>query len=131
MGRELEKEGHCKELWHMVIVKSLLWGVREHTVAPKVMAHRLLRRTVEHLQERMACRETQLEARAEDMRDPVTKRVDMTLIRCNPQVTTMDVRRQPDRRLTQSQEAGDEARRVGDEQRERLMDRRRKRVWQV
>ena len=29
----------------------------EHTVAPEVVAHRLLRRTMEHLQERMACRE--------------------------------------------------------------------------
>ena len=43
-------------------------------MAPETVAHRLLRRMVEHLQERMACREAQLEARAEDMRDPVTKR---------------------------------------------------------
>ena len=67
----------------MVIVKSLWRALQEHTVAPEAMAHRLLRRMVEHLQERMACRETQLEARAEDMRDPVTKRVEMALIRYN------------------------------------------------
>ena len=60
-------------------------------VAPEVMAHRLLRGTVDHLQVRMACRETQLEARAEDMRDPVTKRVEMTLIRYSLQVTRMEV----------------------------------------
>ena len=59
MERELGKEGRRKELWHMVIVTSLSWGLWEHTVAPEVMGHRLLRRTVEHLQERMACRETQ------------------------------------------------------------------------
>ena len=70
--RELGKEGHRKGLWHMVIVKLLWRALQEHTVAPEAMAHRLLRRMVEHLQERMACRETQLEARAEDMRDPVT-----------------------------------------------------------
>ena len=64
-------------LSRIVIVKSLWWGLREHTVAPEVVAHRLLRRTVEHLQERMACRKFRLEARTEDMRDPVTKRVQM------------------------------------------------------
>ena len=65
----------------MVIVKSLWRALQEHTVAPETMAHSLLRRMVEHLQECMACREAKLEARAEDMRDRVTKRVDMTLIR--------------------------------------------------
>ena len=70
--RELGKEGHRKGLWHMVIVKLLWRALQEHTVAREAMAHRLLRRMVEHLQERMACSETQLEARAEDMRDPVT-----------------------------------------------------------
>ena len=64
--------------------------------APEVVAHRLLRRTVEHLQERMACRAAQLGARAEDMRDPVTKQVEMALIRYNPQVTMMEVQPQPD-----------------------------------
>ena len=81
MERELGKEGHRKGLRPIMIVKSLWQALQEHTVAPEGMAHRLLRRMVEHLQERMACRETQLEARAEDMRDPVTKRVEMTLIR--------------------------------------------------
>ena len=87
MERELGKEADQKGLWHMVIVKSLLRALQEHTVAPETMAHRLLRRMVEHLQQRMACREAQLEARAEDMRDPVTKRVEMALIRYNPQIT--------------------------------------------
>ena len=50
MEKELGKEGHRKELWHMVIVKSLWRALQEHTVAPETMAHRLLRRMVEHLQ---------------------------------------------------------------------------------
>ena len=74
MERELGKEGHQNGLWHMMIVKLLWQALQEHTVAPESMAHRLLRRVVEHLQERMSCREAQLEARAEDMRDQVTKR---------------------------------------------------------
>ena len=122
--RELGKEGHRKGLWHMVIVKPLWRALQQHTVAPEAMAHRLLRRMVEHLQERMACRETQLEARAEDMRDPVTKRVEMALIRYNPKITEMEVLRQPDWRPRRSGgETGMEAR-EGDEQRERLMARR-------
>ena len=40
---------------------------------------------MEHLQERMTYRGAQLEARAEDMQDPVTKRVEIALIRYNPQ----------------------------------------------
>ena len=92
MERELGKEVHRKGFWHMVIVKSLWRGLQEYTVATEVVAHRLLRRTVEHLQERMASREVQLEAWAEDMRDPVTKRVEMALIRYNPQITEMEVR---------------------------------------
>ena len=131
MERELGKEGHRKGLWHMVIVRSLWRGLQEHTVASEVMAHRLLRRTVEHLQERMACREAQLEARAEDMRDPVTKRVEMAFIRYNPQVTMMEVRPQPHWRLRQSEGARDEEEQEGDEQRERLMARRQKRVRHV
>ena len=59
MERELGKEGIRKGLWHMVIVKSLWRALQEHTVASEAMVHRLLRRMVEHLQERMACRETQ------------------------------------------------------------------------
>ena len=81
VDRELGKEGHRKGLWHMVIVKPLWRALQEHTVAPEAMAHRLLRRMVQHLEERMACRETQLEARADEMRDPVTKRVEMALLR--------------------------------------------------
>ena len=42
MERELGKEGHRKGLWHMVIVKSLWRGLQEHTVAPEVVAHRLV-----------------------------------------------------------------------------------------
>ena len=72
MGRGLTKEGHGKGLWHMLIAKLLSWGLHELTVAPEVMAYRLLSRTVEHLQDRMACREIQMEACAEDMRDLVT-----------------------------------------------------------
>ena len=131
MERELGKEGHRKALWHMVMAKSLWWELREHMVELEVMAQRLLRRRVEHLPERMACRETKLEARAEDMQDPVTKRVEMALIMYNPQVTTMEVRPQPDWRLRQSEEAGEEEGQVGDEQRERLMARRWKKERQV
>ena len=72
------------------------------------MAHKLLRQTVKHLQERMACREAQLKAGVEDMRDPVTNRVEMALIGYNPQVTMMEVQPQPDWRLRQSEEARDE-----------------------
>ena len=57
MERGLGKEGHCKGLWHMVIVKSVWRALEEHTVAQEAMAHRLLRRMVEQLQECMACRE--------------------------------------------------------------------------
>ena len=129
--RELEKEGHRKGLWHMVIVKPLWRALQEHTVAPEAMAHRLLRRMVEHLQERMACRETQLEARADDMRDPVTKRVGMALIRYNPKNTEMEVRRRPDWRPRRSGgETGMEDR-EGEEQRDRLMARRRRRIRQI
>ena len=105
MEGELGKEGHHKGLWHMVIVKSLWKELQEHTVALEVFAHRLLRRTVEHLQERMACREAQLEAWTEDMRYPVTKRVEMALIRYNRQGNMMEVRPRPDRLLRQSEGA--------------------------
>ena len=81
MGRELGKEVHRKGLWHMVIVRSLWRALQEHTVAPETMAHRLLRRMVKHLQEHMACRVAELEARAEDMGDLVTKQPEMSLIR--------------------------------------------------
>ena len=129
--RELGKEGHRKGLWHMVIVKPLWRALQEHTVAPEAMAHRLLRRMVEHHQERMACRETQLEARAEDMRDPVTKRVEMALIRYNPKITEMEVRRRPDWRPRRSgRETGMEDR-ERDKRRDRLKARRRRRIRQI
>ena len=129
--REPGEEGNRKGLWHMVIVKSLWRALQEHTVAPEAMAHRLLRRMVEHLQERMACRETQLEARAEDMRDPVTKRVEMALIRYNPKITEMEVRKQPDWRQRRSGGETEVDGRGGEEQRERLMARRLRRIRQV
>ena len=129
--RELGKKGHEKGLWHMVIVKSLWRALQQHTVAPEAVAHRLLRRMVEHLQDRMACRETQLEARAEDIRGPVTKRVEMVLIRYNPQITVMEVRRQPDWRPRRSEGEMQVEEREGEEQRRCLMTRRRKRIWQI
>ena len=46
---------------------------------------------MEHLQECMTCSEAQLEARAEDMYDLVTKRIEMVLIRYSPQVYTLEV----------------------------------------
>ena len=46
MERDLGKEGHPKGLCHMVIVKSLLRGLQEHTVAPEAVADRLLRRSI-------------------------------------------------------------------------------------
>ena len=129
--RELGKERHRKGLWHMVIVKPLWRALQEHTVAPEAMAHRLLRRMVEHLQERMACRETQLEARAYDMRDPVTKRVEMALIRYNPKITEMEVRRRPDWRPKWSGGGMGMEDREGEERRDRLMARRRRGIWQI
>ena len=131
MGRELGKKGNHKGPWHMVIVKSLWRRLQWHTVAPEVVTHRLLRRQVEHLQERVACREAQLEAGAEDMRDLVTKRSEMALVRYNAQVTMMEVRPQPDWRLWQSEGARDEEEQEGHEQRERLMARSRKGVRQI
>ena len=131
MERELGKEGHQKGLWHMVIVKSLWRALQEHTVAPENMAHMLLRRMVEHLQERMASREAQLEARAEDMRDPVTKQMEMALIRYNPQITEMEVRTQPDWRQRRWEGEREEEEREGEEQRERLMACRWKRIPQI
>ena len=78
----------------------------------------------------MARRETQLEARAEDMCDPVTKRVEMALIRYNTRVTEMEVRKQPDWRPRRSEVETEVEEREGEEQRERLMARRRRRIWQ-
>ena len=100
MERELWREGpgHRKRFRHMVIVKSLWWGLQEHTIAPDVMAYRLLRRAVEHLQE-MTCREAQLKASTQDMRDPVTKRMEMAMIRYSPHVKRMKVRPKPDWRV--------------------------------
>ena len=129
--RDLGKEGHRKGLWPMVTVKLLWLALQEHTVALEAMAHRLLRRMVEHLQECMACRETQCEARAGDMRDPVTKRVEMTLIRYNPKDTEMEVRKRPDWRPRRSEGEAEEEEREGEEQKERLMARRPKRIRQI
>ena len=115
----------------MVILKSLWRTLQEHTVAPDTMAHRLLRRKVEHLQGRMACREAALEARAEDMRDPVTKRVEMALIRYNQQVTEMEVRTQPCWQPRRLEGERDVEEGEGEEQRERLKARRRKIIRQI
>ena len=131
MERQLGKEGHRKGLWHMVIVKLLWRALQEHTVAPETMAQRPFRRMVEHLQERMACREAQLEAQAEDMQDPVTKRVEMALIRYSPQITEMEVQTQPDWRQRRSDGEREVEEREGEEQRERLMARRRKGLRQM
>ena len=131
MEREPGKEGHRKGLWRMVIVKSLWRALQEYTVAPEAMAHRLLRRMVEHLQERMACRETQFEALAEDMRGPVAKRLEMTLIRYKPQITETEVRKQLDRRPRQSEGGREVEEGEGQERGERLMARRRKRIRHI
>ena len=95
------------------------------------MAYKPLRRTVEHLQERMTCREAQLDPWAEDMRDPVTKRIEVALIRYSLQVNRMEVLPQPDLRLRQTEDAGNEVGQADDEQRECLMARRRRRIQQV
>ena len=74
----------------------------------------------------MACKEAQLEARAEDMRDPVTKQVEMALIRNNPQITGIEVRKQPDWQQRRSEAEREVEEREGGEQTERLMARRQK-----
>ena len=86
---------------------------------------------MEYLQERMGCREAQLGERVEDMCDPVSKRVEMPLIRYNPQITEMEVRTQPDWRQRQPEGAREEEERGEEEQRGRLMARRRKRIRQI
>ena len=65
------------------------------------------------------------------MRDPVTKRVEMALIRYNPQITEMEVRKQPNWRPRRSEGEKEVEEREGEEQRERLMARRRKRIRQI
>ena len=95
------------------------------------MAHRLLQRMVEHLQERLLCREAQLEAQVEDMRDPFTKQVEMALIRYNPQITETELRTQPDWRQRRSEGERDVEEREGEELRERLMARRLKGIRQI
>ena len=77
------------------------------------------------------CRVARLEARAEHMQDPVTKRIEMALIRYSSHVKVMEVRPQPDWRLRQTEGADGEAGDAVDEQKERLMARRRKRIRQV
>ena len=86
---------------------------------------------VEHLQERMACRVAQLDARAEDMRDPVTKRLEMAMIRYNPQITEMEVQTQPDWRQRRSEGEREVEEPQGEEHGERLMARRRKRIRHI
>ena len=79
----------------------------------------------------MAWRETQLEAPAEDMRDPVTKRVEMALIRYNPKITEMEVRRRPDWRPRRSGGETGIENREEEERRDPLMARRRRRIRQI
>ena len=62
-----------------------------------------------------AGREAQLEARAEDMRDPVIKGVEIALIRYNPQITEMEMRTQPDWRQRRSEGEKDVKERDGEE----------------
>ena len=131
MQQDLRREAHRKGFWHVVIVKSLCWGLQEHTVAPDVMVHRLLKRAVEHLQERRTCMEAELEARTGDMRDPVTEGIEMALIRYSSHVNTMEVRPQPDWRLRQTESAEEEAGEAVDEQMKCLMAHRSKRIQQV
>ena len=129
--QDLGNDGHCKGLRHMVIVQCLWWKLKQHTVAPEVKTYRLPPRAVEHVLERMMCKEAQLEARAEAVRDPVIGKVDMTLLRYNPHVTAMEVGPHPEWRVTQA-EGTTEATKVGtDKRRERLRARRRKRIQQV
>ena len=77
------------------------------------------------------CREAQLAARAEDMPDPVTKGIEMFLIRYSPDVNTIEVWPQPDGRLMHTEGAEEEAGHTINDQRERLMARMRKRIRQV
>ena len=65
------------------------------------------------------------------MRDPVTKRVEMALIRYNPQITEIEVWKQPDLRPRRSQGETDVEERDREEQRERLMARIRRRIRQI
>ena len=68
---------------------------------------------------------------AGDMRDQVSKRVEMALIRYNPKITETQVRRRPDWRPRRSGgETGMEDREA-EERRDRLMARRRRRVRQA
>ena len=131
MEKDLGSEGNRKRLRHMVTVQSLWWKLKEHTVASEVIAYRLLRRIVEPLQERMMCRAAKLEARAEDMRNTVTRKVEMALIRYNQHVTAMEVRPQPDWQVTQVEGAMEATEADTDEQQERMRAGRRKRVQQV
>ena len=86
---------------------------------------------MEHLQERMTCRDAQLEACAKDIRDLVTKGIEMALIRYSAQVNTFGVRPQPDWLLQQIERAGDKTGQADNEHRERLMVRRRTRILQL
>ena len=100
-------------------------------VAPRGRKASSTRKIKPQTSNRMACTGTQLEARAEDMRDPVTKRVAIGLIRYNPRITEMEVRKQPDWRPRGLDGEPDVEEREGEEQRERLMACRRKRIRQI
>ena len=65
------------------------------------------------------------------MQDPVTKRVEMALIRYNSQITEMEVGRQPDWRQRHAEGAREVEEREREEQSGRLMARRRKRIRQI
>ena len=65
------------------------------------------------------------------MRDLVTKRVEMALIRYNPEITEKEVPTQPDWRQRRSEGERDVEEQEGEEQRERLMARRWKGIRQI
>ena len=65
------------------------------------------------------------------MRDPVTKRVEMALIRYNRRIREMKVRRRPDWQPRRSGGVTGMEDREGEEQRDRLMARRRREIWQI
>ena len=127
MERELGKEGHHRGLWHMVIVQSLWRGLQEHTVGPEAVAHRLLRASAgAH-----GVQEGRIGIKGARHAQSVIKRLEMALIRYNPQFTEMEVRTQPYLRQRQSEGVREVEEREREEQRERLMARRQKRIRQI
>ena len=77
------------------------------------------------------CREAPLEARAEEMRDPVTRKVEMALIKDSRHVTAMELPPHQDWRLTQAEGTAEATETHVNEQRERLRARRGKRIQQL